>query len=82
MNSVNLGGNLAPGWGIYLFIYLFSVRLINFLSNRKLSLLKVCITVFYRQTYFCPNTKYSGKKIMWSSADFVRLHTDKEMISL
>ncbi len=26
--------------------------------------------------------KYSGKKIIWSPADFVRLITDKEMISL
>ncbi len=26
--------------------------------------------------------KYSGKKIIWSPADFVRLPTDKEMISL
>ncbi len=25
---------------------------------------------------------YSGKKMIWSPADFVRLPTDKEMISL
>ncbi len=41
-----------------------------------LNILYMCILIIFMKLYYTV-----GKKIIWSPADFVRLSTDKEMIS-